>query len=59
MSGVSTSSELELVANTFDLSWIEVRELQRNAARATFTDHDRRTALLEQVDAGFASFVEG
>ena len=59
MSGVSASSELALVANTFDLSWTEVRELQRNAARATFTDHDRRRALLAQVDAGFASFGDG
>ncbi len=57
MSGVSTSSELRLVANTFELSWEEVRELQRNAVRATFTHHDRRTALLAQVDAGFAVLV--
>lgn len=57
MSGVSASSELRLVADTFELSWSEIRELQRNAARATFTDHDRRTALLDQVDAGFASLV--
>ncbi|MEO1063253.1 MAG: adenosine deaminase [Actinomycetota bacterium] len=55
MSGVSTSSELALVADAFDLSWDEVHRLQRNAAAATFTDLDRRAALLDQVDAGFAA----
>ncbi|MEM8905541.1 MAG: adenosine deaminase [Actinomycetota bacterium] len=59
MSGVSVSSELGLVADTFDLSWDEVRQLQRNAAAATFADHDRRSALLAQIDAGFASLVAG
>jgi adenosine deaminase len=54
MSGVSVSSEVALVATTFGLDLAEVHQLQRNAAAATFTDHDRRVALLDRIDRGFA-----
>ncbi|MEM9609562.1 MAG: adenosine deaminase [Actinomycetota bacterium] len=55
MSGVSVSSELALVATTFELDREEVRQLQRNAALGSFADHERKQLLLARIDEAFAA----
>ena len=49
MSDVSVSSELALVAATFDLSVAEVEQLTVNAVEAGFGPLDERRALVRDV----------
>ncbi len=55
MSGVSVSSEVAAVANTFDLSPSEVEQLQHNAAAASFQSPAAKAALHERIRSGFAA----
>ncbi len=51
MSGVSASSELHDVANTFALSTSEIRQLLVNGAEASFADDALRLATLNKIQA--------
>ena len=55
MSGVTVSSEVAAVARAFNLSFDEVEQMQHNAAEAAFDTSDCKTALHQQITAGFAS----
>lgn len=50
MSGVSVSSEVQAVAAAFDLSTDEIRQLQHNAADATFAAPSQRHRLHQEID---------
>jgi adenosine deaminase len=49
MSNVSPSSELHVVATTFDLSWDEVAQLVTNGIDAAFAPHELRRRLVSDV----------
>ena len=49
MSNVSPSSELHIVATTFDLSWDEVAQLVTNGMEAAFAPYELRRQLISEV----------
>jgi adenosine deaminase len=56
MSNVSPSSELHIVATTFDLSWDEVAQLVTNGVNAAFAPYELRKQLIADViEPGYAA----
>ncbi len=53
MSGVSVSSEVAAVANTFGLSLDELHTAQTNAVEASFASHTTKQRLTEQLAASY------
>lgn len=49
MSGVSVSSEVLAVANTFELGWDEVGQLAVNAMEGSFADHATKRRIVDTV----------
>jgi adenosine deaminase len=49
MSNVSPSSELHIVATTFDLAWHEIAQLVRNGIDAAFAPYELRKQLISDV----------
>jgi adenosine deaminase len=52
MSGVSLSSELQLMHDLMGLDPMQIRQLQRNAAHASFMPAAQRALALAAIDAG-------
>ncbi len=55
MSGVSVSSEVAEVANTFNLSMAELEQAQLNAVEASFASFDLKAQLVDQIRSGYES----